>query len=491
MIRFLCLLLITLFTVNSNAQSELHQWYERNNLGISFNEDRSKVLIVGYDRITLWNTADGKLIQSSPMPLKDGKVVQDNSFEFIGASPDLSEFVYIANGSYQRYMLDIEDVDLFPDFQDRRVKQILGYDSQGWMVFFSEGFYQGFYRVKQDGNTSFIEFLSMEYINKATMSNDHKFILFTRDNTFRYLNIETKEVTDTKLPAATWRDNHLPPGQVTLYSWNSKNKKGREVEWRYFIELGNSTGKKLSGNSAQSHFPYKDFCADFPSFVYGNTGEEYWVMKYNVRDGDRAKFAYQYVLIRENHSDCKQLGTINFTESEAENQKRKEQKNEQYAYVQKQQKETAEAMKPSWFQEYITKFIPLPATYTFDYNKAMGVDVSNLAFVKNEQLRIGNPTEYAIGRLMNCSNGNIVVLRVTKNQKGNLEHQNFHVITYDSQGNQLDFKKIAETQKVNNQFPVVSFFTITTSGDQWTANINKEHRTTNRTSTDRHSGSCQ
>jgi len=490
MARFICSLFIILFASTTIAQNELHQWYERNNLGITFNPDRSKVLIVGFDRITLWNTADGKLIQSAPLPPFEGKAVVDSEFEFIGAAPDLSEFVYIANGSYQRYMMDIEDIDMFPDFQNRRVKQILGYDSQGWMVFFSEGFYQGFYRVKQDGNTSFVEFLSTEYINKASMSNDHKYILFTRDNTFRYLNIETKEVTDTKLPIGAWFDRHLPPGQVTLYRWNSKNKKGSEVEWRYFIELGKSTGRRLTGRNAQSHFPYKDFCTDFFSFVYGNTSEDHWVMKHSRRDGDRAKFAYQYVLIRENHSDCKEISRISFTESEAENQKRKDQKNEQFAVTQKQQKAETEAMKPSWFQEYITKFVQLPATYTFDYNTAVGVDVTNLAFVQNEKYRTGNPNDFAIGRLMNCSNGNIVVLRVTKTQRGTLEHQNFNVITYDAQGNEIDFKKIAETQKINNQFPIVSFFTITTTGNQWTANINMEHRTTNRTSTARHTGSC-
>lgn len=485
------LIFLILLTSSVIAQNDLHQWYERNNLGITFNEDRSNVLIVGFDRITLWNTADGKLLQSAPLPPQDGKVIVDSEFEFIGAAPDLSEFIYLANGTYQRYMMDIDDIDLFPDFQNRRVKQILGYDSQGWMVFFSEGFYQGFYRVKQDGNTSFVEFLSMEYINKASMSNDHKYVLFTRDNTFRYLNIETKEVTDTKLPSAYWRDNHLPPGQLTLYNWNSKNKKGSEVEWRYFIELGKPLGRKLTGKNAQGNFQYKDFCADFPSFVFGNTGEDHWVMKHSNRDGDRAKFAYQYVLIRENHSDCQELGRISFTESVEENQKRKLQKRDEYDIAQKQQKANAEAMKPSWFQEYITKFVQLPSTYTFDYDTAKGVDVSQLAFVQNEKYRTGNPTEYAIGKLMTCSNGNVIVLRVSKRLSGTLDHQNFHIITYDSQGNQLDFKKIAETQKINNQFPVVSFFTITSSGDQWTANVNMEHRTTNRTSSEKHSGNCR
>ncbi|MEM1003262.1 MAG: hypothetical protein AAGH46_11500, partial [Bacteroidota bacterium] len=378
------------------AAQELHPWYEKNNLGIAFNEDQSEVLVVAHDRVSLWNTADASLIQSSPIPDHKGEAVTSEQFKFIDASPDLSEFVYKVRGTYQRYLMDIEDIDLFPDFQDHKVKEIVGYDTEGWMIFFSEGSYQGFYKVKQQGNMSLMTFLSKEFISKWGISNDHRYVYFVRDQTFRYLNIATKAVTDTGLPAASWKDTHLPPGMVTLYKWNGQKKEGKKVEWRYFIELGKKPGKKLKGKSAQSYFPEDNYCWDSPFWVYGSSKDHHWTIYYQAKDEDRANAAYQYALYKEDRSDCENtLQIIEFSETSADNERRKNNKTEAYYANRKKENQKQQLMKPQLFSEYITKFVPLPQTYTLNYNTIKGVDVTNYGYVQSERYRMNNPQEMA------------------------------------------------------------------------------------------------
>ncbi|WP_456463039.1 hypothetical protein [Lutibacter sp.] len=454
------------------AQNNLHPWYEEHNLGIEFNKDQTKVLIVAHDVATLWNTIDGSLIKSMKMPLFQGKPIKSEEFIFIDAAPDLSEFIYITNGKYQRYKIDIEDLELFPDFQRHRVKNIYGYDSEGWIVFFSEGFYQGFYRVQQKGNTSFLQFISMEYVTKATISNDHNYIYFTRDRTFRYVNINTKEVIDTKLPAANWRDQHLPKGMVTLYKWNANNKAGKKVEWRYFIRLGKEPSKKIKGKKAQSHFNEDTYCLNSANYVYAVDPDSHWSLYSKKRDGDGAKYTYQFYLKKEDRqNDCKSLQKIYFTESETENKARKQQKSTEYWAQKKKEKLQYEALKPSLYNKYISKFIQLPNTYKLNYNNISGVEVTNTIFVQKEKYRLGNPSEFAIGRIAKCSNGNKIILRMTRSIKNGMDRSSFRIFKYDSEGNLLNNQKIAETQKFNGQFPILSNFTITNNQGNWTANV--------------------
>ena len=474
------------------SQEDLHQWYESNDLGIDFNQDQSQVLVVGFDRATLWNTADGTLVKSMPLTF-NGEPIAPGTFTYIDAAPDLSEFLFEVNNSYRRFKLDIEDVDLFPDFQKHNVKKIVGYDSRGWMVFFSEGFYQGFYRVWQQGNISNMQFISLEYISEATMSNDHNYILFGRDQTFRYIDIsglEPKKAVDTGLPAENWKDEHLPPGQVTLYDWNGNNKDGKEVEWRYFIELGKELGKKIKGKNAQSYFPTDDYCLnDYPFYVFGATDSTVWGIYYAEKDLDRAEPAYQYYLEKSDRATCETLQTVYFTESEEANTARKQKKRDDYFAAKKEEKAKESAMRPTWYAEYMAKFINLPNTYTLNYETIAGVDVTNFPFVQNEKYRMGNPQEMAIGRICNCPNGNKVVLRVTRSQSNGMDRQSFRVFTYDSMGNEIGHQKIAETQKYNGNFPQLSYFTITSSDSSWTANVTIKYPNGN-TRKETYNGTC-
>ena len=479
--------------VSSLQAQDLHQWYERNNLGIEFNSDQSQVLIVGHDRVTLWDTSTEQVVKSFPLTF-DGQPIAFNDFKFIDAAPDLSEFVFQVKNSYRRFKMDIGDIELFPDFQDRQVKQILGYDARGWMVFFSEGQYQGFFRVKQEGNVSNIQFLSKEFINKASISNDHRYIYFTRDQTFRYLDIGEmipKPAVDTELPGnAFWKDEHLPPGTVTLYAWDSKAPEGKQVEWRYFIEPGKGEGKRLKGNAAQSYFPEESFCGNFPFSTYGTTKDHVWILYFAEKDADRAKPVFQHYLAKKTRTSCEKTGTIAFSESKSTYLAKKDEKRNNYLEEEKARKEQEKALKPSWYAEYISKFVNLPPTFQLNYETIAGVDVTNLDFVRTEQFRIGNPQEMAIGRICNCSNGNKVVLRVSRYQSNGMDRQAFFVFTYDPSGNELSLQKIAETQKYNGNFPVLSFFTIQSQGDSWTADVTVRYPN-GREKKEWFSGNCQ
>lgn len=492
--RFLSILIwVAGTTININAQGKLHQWYEKNNLGVDFNLDQSKALIVGADRVTLWDTTNGQLLQSSPMPMYDGKTMKVSDFEYIDASPDLSEFLYKYKGTYQRYLMDIEDRDLFPDFQKHRVKQIIGYDSSGWMVFFSEGFYQGFYRVQQKGNISNLQFISLEYISEASMSNDHKYILFSRDNTFRYIDLsqlQPGKPIDTNLPAASWKDEHLPSGMVTLYEWDSNKKDGKEVQWRYFIELGKEPGKKLKGKKAQDYFPTDNHCDSKPFYTYGATEDSIWVMYYYEKDLDRAKTAYQYTLQKVNRKTCETSIALDFCEPKEDNASRKQQKRDNYFAKRREEKAKQNALRPNWYREYMSKFVNLPNTYVLNYETIAGVDVTNFQFVQNEKYRMGNPQEMAIGRICNCSNGNKVVLRVTRTQKSGMDTQSFRVFTYDSTGKPIDHQTIAQTQKYKGDFPQLSYFTINSTDKQWTASVKIKYLTTGKERNETYSGNC-
>ncbi|GAB2482300.1 hypothetical protein [Algoriphagus taiwanensis] len=481
------------FTAFALQAQDLHQWYERNNLGVEFNPDQSKVLIVGYDRVTLWDTSTGQVMKSIPMTF-DGQPIAPNDFKFIDAAPDLSEFIFQVKNSYRRFMMDIEDIELFPDFQDRQVKQILGYDTRGWMVFFSEGAYQGFFRVKQEGNVSNIQFISKEFINKASLSNDHRYIFFSRDQTFRYLDIGEmvpKPAVDTKLPGnASWKDEHLPSGMVTLYSWDNKEPAGKQVVWRYFIELGKSEGKRLKGNAAQSFFPEESYCGNFPYSTYGATKDQVWIMYYGEKDADRAQPVFQHYLAKKNRGTCEKVAQIDFSESKSTYLAKKDEKRNNYLQEEKARKEQEKALKPSWYAEYISKFVNLPSTYQLNYETISGVDVTNLDFVRSEQFRIGNPQEMAIGRVCNCSNGNKAVLRVSRYRSNGMDRQAFFIFTYDSSGNELSLQKIAETQKYNGEFPVLSFFTLKSQGDSWTADVSVRYPN-GRERKELFSGNCQ
>lgn len=488
--RFIIMLLILVLSQSITAQ-ELHDWQPYVNFGIEFNEDHSKVLIVSTDRVSLWNTEDATLIRSMDMPDFDGKPISIDNFKFIDAAPDLSEFVYQIDGSkYRRYMLDIEDNDLFPDFQDHRVKQIIGYDSAGWLVFYSEGFYQGFYRVQQKGNTSFLEFISKEFISKADISNDHKYILFTRDRTFRYVNIASKKVTDTELPPVYWEQDFLPRGMLTLYSWDGSKKEGKRVRWRRFIKLGQEPGKKIRGKKDNNEFPNDEFCTTSGDFIFGTTDKGHWKLFWNQFDKNRAKTHYQYMLKYREHSSCEFTKSFVFAKPKEDYELEKSMENELKMAKSKAKKQTQNQLKTTYFRNYISKFVNLPNRYKLDYNTMQGVDVTNMDFVQNEKYRTGNPQEMAIGRLCNCSNGNKVVLRVTRTRKSGMDRQSFRIFTYDPYGKEIDHQKIGETQKYNGAFPLLTFFTIKSSNNSWTADVKETYNNQSREKNYTYQGNC-
>jgi len=485
---FVLLILCCFFQMHS-AQ-ELHDWQPYINFGIAFNQDHSEILIVSPDRVSLWNAEDASLIRTMDMPDYKSKPISIEDFEFIDAAPDLSEFVYKVGSTFRRYMLDIEDNDLFPDFQKHRVKQIIGYDSQGWIVFFSEGFYQGFYRVQQKGNVSLLEFISMEYISQAEISNDHKYIIFSRDGTFRYANILSKEVTDTELPAVYWKQDHLPSGMITLYSWDGSKKEGKKVRWRRFIELGNEPGKKIRGKKDENHFPSDNYCKEDGSFVFGTTEKGHWTIYYSDVDKDRAKAHYQYMLQYTDHNNCEDTKSFVFGKPKEyyELEKAMEQDLKMANY--KAEKQKQKQLKPTYFKNYISKFVNLPNRYKLDYNRIQGVDVTSYDFVQTEKYRNGNPQEMAIGRICNCSNGNTVVLRVTRRKKNGMDRQSFRIFTYDPYGKEIDHQKIGETQKYNGSFPLLTYFTIESSNDSWTAYVKETYNNQSKEKDYTYQGSC-
>ena len=470
---------------------ELHPWSQSFYHSIAFNEDQSQMLVVGVERVTLWNTDDGSLLRSMEMPEYEGAPIKVGDFQFIDAAPDLSEFIYKVGSSYQRYFLDIEDRDLFPDFQDRNVKQIVGYDDKGWITFFSEGFYQGFYRVQQRGNMSFIEFLSLEYISSASMSNDHKYILFTRDNTFRYLNVSSKKVTDTGLTAKRWKTAHLEPGWVTLYDWDGDAKDGKEVQWRYFIELGKDPGKRLKGKQAQDYFPNQTGCDTGFSFAFGNTSTHQWSVYYYEEDKDRAKATRQYGIAKLNKSDCSKVIDIIFCESIEANENRKNIGQAAAFAARKKKALEQDAMRTSWYQAYMSKFRRLPKEYILNYNTLAGVDVTSFDFVQNEKYRTGNPQEMAIGRVIECDNGNQIVLRVTRDRSNGMDTQSFRIFKYDPYGKQLKHTMIAQTQKLNGQFPQISYFTLKNNGYGWSASVKIDYQTAGKSRNESFTGTCE
>ena len=485
--RFLTV--IFLFSLIASAQ-ELHDWQPYINFGIEFNEDHSKVLIVSTDRVSLWNTEDASLIRSMDMPDFEGKPISIDDFTFIDAAPDLSEFIYKIGTKYRRYMLDIEDNDLFPDFQKHRVKQILGYDSNGWMVFFSEGFYQGFYRVLQKGNTSLMEFISKEYISKADISNDHKYILFTRDGSFRYANISSKKVTDTELPAVYWAHDHLPRGMVTLFSWDGSKKEGKKVRWRRFIELGKEPGKKIRGKKDENYFPNDKYCKENGKFVFGTTEKGHWTIYYSNVDKDRAKAYYQYMLQYTNHDNCEDTKSFVFGKPKEDYELKKSMEEDLKMANFKAEKQQQNQLKTTYFRSYISKFVNLPNRYKLDYNRIQGVDVTSMDFVQNEKYRNGNPQEMAIGRLCNCSNGNTIVLRITRRKKNGMDRQSFRIFTYDPYGNEIDHQKIGESQKYNGSFPLLTYFTIESTNNGWTAYVKETYNNQSKEKDYTYQGSC-
>jgi hypothetical protein len=443
-----------------------HLWQpSSSNMGLSFNRDHGQVLIVTADHMSIWDTAEATLVRSWPMPLSKGQALTAATMEYLSASPDLDQFLYKANGTYQLFNTMTGELDMFPSFDNYRIKEVLGFDYRGWLVIFSEGFHQGFYSFHAEGNTTSSEFLSLEYISYAKVSNDHKYIIFERDKTLRYFDLLTKKQVDLEMELDNWRDDHLPLGMITLYDYDKTKKEGKRIKYRYFLEYGKPLSDKLKGKKAQAAYPEgtpECMIEDYYS-IHGYNENSYFILQFNAKENGKMQLALTHM----NAADCSVIKKIEFCTSKEQNQGLTTAKNEEATAARNEKKEREEALRPSNFAAYKAKFVKLTNTWVLDYDNIAGVDVSSTEFVQNERYRTAGSSSFAIGRLLECDNGNISLLRMERNKKSGMDRSSFLVYTYDNTGKLLKTEKLGESQVMNGKPSLIFKMAISKNDTSW------------------------
>ena len=113
------------------------------------------------------------------------------------------------------------------------------------------------------------------------------------------------------------------------------------------------------------------------------------------------------------------------------------------------------------FVEFKANFEALPKTFTYDYNKAQGRDITNLKMSKRLFLT-PNTTVYAIGKLFECDESNVFLVMLRGPQAEGTESV-YAVLKTDHYGNRLQYQIIARTIRNNVGYIQMDQFSIATN----------------------------
>jgi hypothetical protein len=355
----------------------------------------------------------------------------------------------------------------FPNFDGADVKDILGFDSKGWIVYRSVGFKKGFYAAYRDGEFSLNEFIGLYYPYNYFLTKNHNFIGFTDKNNenLDFLNLTTKELFHTKIDKPYyWRENHLSNGQLTVYHFDDSKSEGNKIRWRYFIDLEQSDlGKKLKGEEAQSHFPegYSDqMLNDSNGFLSADA--DYYYRSYFLKSDIKNNNKKAYILKKHNKKTNAVIYQIDLMQSATLDAADQKKQLEDKAKADAIAKAKLEALKPTYFREFIAQFPILPSSQVIDYDRVKGVAVTTNAFVKQFEKLRANETMAALGRLALCDNGDFHLL-VQYRERGPSDKSSFMVNTYDSSGKLLKTKRVGYLEIFNGKTIGLQKFGYTTN----------------------------
>ena len=441
------------FIWSSRAQESLHSWLARpSNLSVYLNRDESKMAVVSYDHVTIWDTSSGALMRNVALPSsQEGKPVSEENFEAVGISPDFDRLLYKVAGNYAYFSIKLGMPLLFPGFDGADVTALLGFEHKGWLLYTSKGFRSGLFAAFRDGEFSFNEAVSRGGLSNYLLSKDHTYLVYENyEGKLTILNLKTKAIEATKIKSPFYlRDQGLPDGIMTVYGYDKNKPEGEKVTWRYFLNLKDGEpGRKLKGEPAQSHYPSGLEIPEksVPAFCFGSSPDFY----YEVLSGDSFAGKKAYVIYKRDRKTRNMLLSLNLMQAKEVQQQQDDTSKKQEALRKKAEKEQLDALKSTYFRDFVAQFPVLPTTQIVDYDRVRGIDITAKDYVKNFiDLRPGESL-FSLGRLASCEDGSYFLLMMYRFRK-NSDQSHYYITHYDASGKALQSKRVGYLERLKGE----------------------------------------
>ncbi|UJP64669.1 CPSF domain-containing protein [Mongoliitalea daihaiensis] len=419
----------------------MHAWNTNyQSIGVRFNQDKSQFIVFTHDRITKWNMESGELLASYSTYMADMDRYPHRNAKLIDADDKLLELVFSdGDGSIHRFSLVQQGYVNFPKF-NHGLRIFHGYTDGNKMVYTTTGDYNvSIY----DQDTGKDKIILEKYFGFIQVPVFHTGVLIKDDGEFYFVNGATYKKKKLGVKNTYSYIHNMPDNWMEAYSG------GRDTrETVQFVNL--ETGKKESykGEEARKLYYPKSVPQPKTNFIRAivRSDEKHYYEFYSGGKYEDGKITYfKYGIRKVAQVTGEVIREIDISSNQAD-----------FLTVLdrvKQQEQLA-------FQEFKINFNQLPLPYTFDYNSAAGREIQQIPFVKFGSHPSVGAKEFAIGKILDCHDGGIIVLTMGFTQGAANQTSHFYIRQYDKFGMLIDSKDLGKTIKKGGGFEQITRFTI-------------------------------
>jgi hypothetical protein len=439
--RIIVSLILIVFNLPLLNASVTHAWNTHyQNLGVRFNADKSLFVVFSYDRITKWNMETGELLASFDTYMPDFKRFPHRNSKLIDVDDSLQELVFSdGDGSIHRFSLQRGEYINFPKF-NYDFRNFHGYVDGNKMVYTTAGDYNVSIYDQRTGKDKIVH---EKYFGFVQVPVYHKGVLIKDDGEFYFVDGTTYKKKKLGVKNTYSYIHNMPDDWMEAYSG------GRDTrETVQFVNV--VTGKKeaYKGEEAKKLYYPKSVPQPKTDFIRAivRSDEKHYYQFYNSGNFEDGKSTYfKYGIRKVEQVSGKVIKEVDISSSQAD-----------FLAVLDRVKQDEEFA----FKEFKINFNQLPLPYTFDYNSASAREIQTIPFVKFGSHPSVGAKEFAIGKIMDCYDGGLIVLTMSFTQGAGSQTSHFYIRQYDKNGFLIDSKDLGKTIKKGGGFEQITRFTI-------------------------------
>ncbi|MFC0657969.1 WD40 repeat domain-containing protein [Mongoliitalea lutea] len=438
---FVIYLMLCLFNSSLLNAAVTHAWNTHyQNIGVRFNPDKSQFVVFSHDRITKWDMETGKLLASFDTYMSDFKRYPHRNSKLIDVDDYLLELVFSdGDGSIHRFSLLQGQYINFPKF-NHGLRIFHGYVDGNKMVYTTTGDYNvSIY----DQNTSKDKIVHEKYFGFIQVPVFHKVVIIKDKGEFLFVDGSTYKKKKLGVKNTYSYIHNMPDDWMEAYSG------GRDTrETVQFVNL--VTGKKeaYKGEEAKKLYYPKSVPQPKTEFIRTivRSDDKYYYQFYNSGNYEDGKQTYyKYGIRKVEQVTGKIIREVDISSSQ-----------DDFLAVLERVKQNEQVA----FKEFKINFNQLPLPYSFDYNSASAREIQTIPFVKFGSHPSVGSKEFAIGKIMDCYDGGVIVLTMSFTQGASSQTSHFYIRQYDKYGLLIDSKDLGKTIKQGGGFDQITRFTI-------------------------------
>ncbi|GHB50775.1 hypothetical protein [Mongoliitalea lutea] len=443
-IQFILALIICCFSSATFAQKP-HLWKlssEKPQVRIS--QDLTKAVVFTFDRISTWNLETGELIKMYSTYIDSEERWPTSTAKLIDADASLNELIFLDNDKYYRFLMFMDAYSAFPQ-SSVKIQRYHGYvNGNDLVVQYRESIKKpSIIGIQKQVNPIPTKIYSpKKFLSQVAVTLDKKAIVFRDTEKYQVYDVSNSKVSNLPIKGTKLEFETMPDGWIGAYGANRF-----ELGFVNYLTGEKEFYKKSEGANV---FQPKAFSLPkiVPQFLVRANESKVVELVYFDNLVDRNKTYYAFGFWVYNKKGSQELVKINFSQSLSDFQEFRSEINKN---------------KLVDFKEYKLNFNKLPSNFKFDYNQAQARDITNLRFVQSGEHPMLGETEFAIGSLGVCLNGEEFLLVMGFTDKGGVQTSSFAVLHYDESGNLLDWRDLGKTIRSSTGVIQVTNFEIKSS----------------------------